>query len=217
MVVDDDRARATRPWARCRLRPSPRRLRDTGPSGREVESQFTVAGDPVDVPTTIPFTLKVIWPTPEVASEAVPVSATVPATCAPAAGAVTAAELGAELSIVFGLVRSMLVTFAGEAASEISSRRSYWPSPTAVVSNETDHGAENAVPIVVQVFAPRGEYWKATEATPAPESLGAGSDRATVPLRTEPGSRGEPLGDRVSMMTLVCRTASTLPTLSTEV
>ena len=170
---------------------------DTGPSGSDVESQFVDAGEPVDVPTTVPFTLKTIWPMPEVASEAVPVSVTVPATCAPAAGAVTAAELGGELSIVFGLARSMLVTFAGEAASEISSRRSYWPSATAVVSNETDHGDETAVPIVVQVFAPRGEYWNATDATPAPESLGAGSDRTTVPASTEPGSIGVPLGDRV--------------------
>ena len=35
-----------------------------------------------------------------------------------------AAELGGVLSIAFGPERSMVVTFAGEAASEISSRRS---------------------------------------------------------------------------------------------
>ncbi len=75
---------------------------ETGPSGVDVESQFTDAGEPAAVPTTVPFTLKTIWPTPEVASDAVPVSVTVPLTCAPAAGAVTAAELGAVLSIAFG-------------------------------------------------------------------------------------------------------------------
>ena len=189
---------------------------ETGPSAVEVESQFTDAGEPAAVPTTVPFTLKTIWPTPEVASDAVAVSVTVPLMSAAGAGAVTAAELGGVLSIAFGPERSMVVTFAGEAASEISSRRSYRPSVTAVVSNEVDHGAELAVPIVVQVPAPCGEYWNATDATPAPESVGEGSERTTVPARTEPGSSGAPLGAWVSIVTLACRTDSALPTLSVD-
>src|SRR5207302_5588600 len=58
-------------------------ITDTGPSEVEVESQFTDAGVPAPVPTTVPFTLKTIWPTPEVASDAVPLSVTVPPTYAP--------------------------------------------------------------------------------------------------------------------------------------
>ena len=189
---------------------------DTGPSGVEVESQFTDAGVPLAVPTTVPFTLKTIWPTPDVASDAEPLSVTVPPAYAPGAGDVTAAEAGAVLSITFGPGRSIVVTFAGIAASEITSRRSYWPSATAVVSNETDHGAEVAVPIVVHVPAPCGERWNATEATPAPGSAGDGSESETVPARTEPGSTGAPLGGCVSMVTAACRVASVLPTLSTE-
>ena len=121
------------------------------------------------------------------------------------------------LSISFGPGRSTVVTLAGTAASEITSRRSTWPSATAVVSNRTDHGAETSVPIVVQVPAPCGEYWNATDATPAPGSLGDGSERTTVPARTEPGSAGAPLGGCVSIVTVACRTASVLPTLSTGV
>ena len=189
---------------------------DTGPSGVDVESQFTDAGVPLVVPTTVPSTLKTIWPTPDVASDAEPPSVIVPPACAPGAGAVTAAELGAVLSITFGPGRSIVVTFAGMAASEITSRRSYCPSATAVVSNETDHGEATAVPIVVHVPAPCGERWNATEATPAPGSLGDGSDRETVPERTEPGSTGAPLGGCVSIVTAACRTASVFPTLSTE-
>jgi hypothetical protein len=98
------------------------------------------------------------------------------------------------LSITFGPGRSIVVTLAGTAASEITSRRSYWPSATVVVSNDVDHGEEVAVPIVVQVPAPWGEYRKATEATPAPGSVGDGSERTTVPLSVEPGSTGAPLG-----------------------
>ena len=52
---------------------------DTGPSGVEVESQFTEAGVPLAVPTTVPFTLKTIWPTPDVASDAEPLERDDPA------------------------------------------------------------------------------------------------------------------------------------------
>ncbi len=44
-----------------------------------------------------------------------------------------------------------------------------------------------SVEIVVQVPAPAGERWKATEATPEPPSLDPAA-RATVPRRLAPGS-----------------------------
>ena len=109
-----------------------------------------------------------------------------------------------------------MVTFGGTAASEITSRRSYWPSGTAVVSKRTAQGAEVRVPIAVQLFAPRSEYSNATDPTPPPASAGDGSERVTVPRRIEPGSTGEPLGSCVSIVTVACLTASTLPTLSVE-
>ncbi len=189
---------------------------DTGPSGVDVESQFTDAGDPLAVPTTTPSTLKTISPTPEVASDAEPLSVTMPPVRVPPAGAVMAAELGAVLSITFVPGSAIVATFAGAAESEISSRRSTSPSAAVVVSNGTDQGAATAVPIVVHVPAPCGEYWNATEATPAPGSLGDGSESATVPVRTEPGSTGAPLGAWLSIVTAACCTASELPTLSTE-
>ena len=189
---------------------------ETGPSGVEVESQVTDAGEPVDVPTTVPSTLKIIarrrrWRRPPSR-----VSVTVPPTCAPGAGAVTAAALGAVLSIDLRPREVTVVTFAGIAASTSSSRRSYGPSAIAVVSNEVDHGADGRS---ADRRPGAGAVRRVLERDRCDAGAAVGRRRVgerDVPTSSEPGSTGAPLGACVSIVTLACRTGSELPTLSTE-
>ena len=78
--------------------------------------------------------------------------------------------------------RSMVETLL--ALSVIRARRWYAPSPGTVVSQLVEYVPETpveSVPIVVHVV-PSGEYWKSTEAMPAPESVGV-ADTVTVPRR----------------------------------
>ena len=70
------------------------------------------------------------------------------------------------------------------ALSVMTMRRSKWPSGTGVVSQSAVYGAGPvvSVPIVVQVPAPAGEYWNATDLMPEPSGAGLAS-RVTVPRR----------------------------------
>src|SRR5665647_1992797 len=94
----------------------------------------------------------------------------------PALGAPTAA-LGAVLSTTTTPAppgwRSIVETFV--AASVIRARRCHAPSPGVVVFQGVEYTPAVpvlSVPIVVQPVVPSAEYWKATDAMPAPLSLG---------------------------------------------
>src|SRR3989442_6586398 len=121
---------------------------------------------------------------PEPESFAVAVSATVPRTFVPGLVMVT---LGDVLS-TSRLETSAVWVFP--AASVTKTRRSYSPSATPAVSNETVYGAEVSVPIVDHVTAPAGLRWNGTEPTPGGAS-GARAFSAIVPPRVAPRAASE--------------------------
>src|SRR6059036_636810 len=100
------------------------------------------------------------------------------------------------LSIVaLGAVLSMrrLATTAGAASafpavSVATERKSYRPSVTLVVSNETEYGKVPSVPIVVQEPPPAGRRWNATELTLEPPVSIAPALSVIVWRRLAPGS-----------------------------
>src|SRR2546425_8474313 len=135
---------------------------------------------------------------PEPESFAVAVSATVPRTFVPGLVMVT---LGDVLS-TSRLETSAVWVFP--AASVTKTRRSYSPSATPAVSNETVYGAEVSVPIVDHVPAPAGLPWNVTE--PAPDLAAvAVAFSAIVPPRFAPGSAIET--DGAVRSTVTFRTA----------
>jgi len=70
--------------------------------------------------------------------------------------------------------------------STATARKSYWPSVSVVVSSEQLYGEVVSAQTSVQVPAPAGERWIATEATPLPSE--AVAPRETVPRMAAPGS-----------------------------
>ena len=129
--------------------------------------------------------------TPEPASAELLVSATVSRRFAPAAGAVTDPD---------GSVLSTRTVIAAEvkvlpALSVVTTRRSYWPSVCAVVSQLAGW--------FVQVPAPAGERWNWTVSTPEPPASAELLVSATVP-RMAAASAGNvtlPVGSVLSIRT----------------
>ena len=142
--------------------------------------------------------------TPDPVSAELLVSATVPRTLAPAAGAVTAPS---------GSVLSTRIVIAADvkllpALSVVMTRRSTRPSETSVVSKLAGW--------FVQVPAPAGERWNWTVATPDPASAEL-LVSATVPRTFAPpaGAVTAPVGTVLSMRTwIVAGAASALPAAS---
>ena len=94
------------------------------------------------------------------------------------------------------------------ASSVVTTRRSYWPSACAVVSQ--------LAAWFVQVPAPAGERWKVTVSTPEPPGSAELLVRATV-LRTLAASAGaviEPVGAVLSTRTVIVAEVKVLPALS---
>ncbi len=81
------------------------------------------------------------------------------------------------------------------------------------MSSEAVYGSVESVSIVVQVPAPAGERWKATEATPDPPSL-APAASATVPRSGLPGSVTVPVGAVLLTVTVVVDESVVLPAAS---
>ena len=127
------------------------------------------------------------------------------------------------LSIVaLGAVLSMrrLATTAGAASafpavSVATERKSYRPSVTLVVSNETEYGEAPSVPIVVQEPPPAGRRWNATELTLEPPVSIAPALSVIVWRRLAPGSVRLEVGAAVSDFASFAEVATAmLPTLS---
>src|SRR5213083_634502 len=127
------------------------------------------------------------------------------------------------LSIVaLGAVLSMrrLATTAGDASafpalSVATERKSYRPSVTLVVSNETEYGEAPSVPIVVHELPPAARRWNATESTPEPSVSPAPALSVTVWRRLAPGSARIEVGAAVSDLASWDDVArATLPALS---
>src|ERR671937_11801 len=100
--------------------------------------------------------------TPEPPSDGLALTVIVWRTAAPSAGAVSEPP-GSVLS-----TRTVTAAVGAElpALSATTTRKSYWPSDSAVVSSETWYGAlVTGVPIVVHELAPAGERWNVAEPT----------------------------------------------------
>src|SRR5919204_218130 len=139
--------------------------------------------------------------TPEPPSAEFESTEIVPRTTAPEAGAVTEPD---------GLLLSTrTLPTAAEATllpalSVVTTRRSYRPSLTAVVSKLTPYGeVVSTAPMFVQLPAPAGDRWNWAEATPEPASAEFESTEI-VPRTTAPplGAVTEPVGFVLSTRTL---------------
>src|SRR5579884_945046 len=106
------------------------------------------------------------------------------------------------------------------AASVVTTRRSYCPSASDVVSHVTFQppAALESVPIVVHVFAPCGERWNAAEATPEPPVSAESEETITdEPATYAPalGAVTEPVGAFASTITVaLAPDVAWFPTLS---
>ena len=99
------------------------------------------------------------------------------------------------------------------ATSVVTTRRSYRPSETPVVSQLAAYGAVVSVPIVVQVELPAGARWKTTCWTSDSESPALAS-RPTVARSGVPGFVSVLEGAPISTFAVTWAPAAWLPTLS---
>ncbi len=128
---------------------------------------------------------------------------------------------GCDVIEVFGEVLSTVTETRPEvnelpARSDVTARRSYWPSATAVVSNATEYGARVSESIVVQLPSPRGERWNTTVPTPEPPASAEFAATA-IEARTLAPSAGaviEPVGFVLSTRTVIAAEVKELPALS---
>jgi hypothetical protein len=139
--------------------------------------------------------------TPEPPSEVVDVSVTVPKTVAPG---LLIVALGAVLSTRRPATVLVVVL---PATSVTTTRRSYMPSATVVVSK--------AGGVAVHEFAAAGDHWYVTVATPEPLSDDV-ADSVTVARRFAPGSASSVLGGVLSTLRIATAAESVLlPAAST--
>src|ERR671925_376750 len=195
--------------------------RSYSPSPRDVVSSDTeygalVSAEPMFVQLPVPAGER--WncaeATPEPPSAEFESTEIVPSTTAPALGAVTE-PVGLVLSTrTFATAAEATLL---PALSVVTTRRSYRPSLTAVVSKLTPYGeVVSAAPMFVHVPAPAGERWNCAEATPEPPSAEFESTEI-VPRTTAPeaGAVTEPEGLLLSTRTLpTAADVSELPALS---
>src|ERR671922_199309 len=195
--------------------------RSYSPSPRDVVSSDTeygalVSAEPMFVQLPVPAGER--WncaeATPEPPSAEFESTEIVPPTTAPALGAVTE-PVGLVLSTrTFATAAEATLL---PALSVVTTRRSYRPSPTAVVSNETPYGeVVSTAPMFVQFPAPAGDRWNWAEATPEPPSAEFESTEI-VPRTFAPaaGAVIEPVGVVLSTRTLATTAEGVeLPALS---
>ena len=130
-------------------------------------------------------------------------------------------SVGWDVIDVFGEVLSTVTETRPEvnelpARSDVTARRSYWPSATPVVSNVTEYGASESESIVVQVPSPSGERWNTTVPTPEP-AASAEFAATAIEARTLAPSAGaviEPVGSVLSTRTVIAEEVKELPALS---
>ena len=150
--------------------------RSAGPFACDVVSHAVQYGGFESEPTPEPSTSKSTEATPEVSSEAEAPNVTVPDTVP--LGPLTDAP-GAVLSTI---LPSSCSVVSLPISSVITMRRSYAPSETPVVSQETLYGAASSEPIVFQSSSPAAEYSNATDSTPD-SSSSTSAESVTVPRR----------------------------------
>ena len=169
---------------------------------------FQLAAVAVHVPAPAGLRSKTIVATPEPPASAESLVSATGGTpiSAPFAGAVTA-PVGSVLStrIVIAVEVKAL-----PALSVVVTRRSYWPSATAVVSK--------LAAWFVQVPAPAGERWNWTVATPEPASAEL-LVSAIVPRTFAPaaGAVTAPVGSVLSTRIVIAAEVKALPALSVVV
>ena len=128
---------------------------------------------------------------------------------------------GCDVIDVFGAALSTVTVTRADvdelpARSVVTARRSYWPSPTAVVSKATEYGASASESIVVQLPRPSGERWNVTLPTPEPPAS-VEFEVTAIEARTLAPSAGaviEPVGSVLSTRTVVAPEVKELPALS---
>src|SRR5262249_44789080 len=129
-------------------------------------------------------------------SEACPLSVTEPRMYAPGFVSVT---VGPVLSTRRFWRTLEVAAFPARAVATV--RGAERPAARAVVWSEAVKGGEVSVSIVVQLPAPAGERWNATDARPEPPVSLELLVRTTLPSKNRPGSSSVATGAAVSTFT----------------